>query len=120
MGSRDRIGASPIDVRNAPTTQPDLKPRKLRAKPEALAARGKPVSENHGTGDVQREIGDRIANAATALVLLEHATRLAIDAKEALRRVVGTEHHAYRDADKAAHAAAVARAVAFEVRRRLG
>lgn len=38
MGSRDRVGPSPIDVRRAPTTQPDLKPREVcGATPSAVS-----------------------------------------------------------------------------------
>lgn len=76
-------------------------PRRLKAKPEALEARGLPVPSDHGAGDVARENAKRVLNAGLAVLRLKEATRLAEDAHIALRALVGDKHHATVAAAKA-------------------
>jgi hypothetical protein len=97
---------------------PNTRPRKLVPKPEALAARGLSVPERYADSN-ETEIGDRIARAVTAMVLLDNATRMALEAREELRALLGSEHHAYKHADAATHAIAIASVSAREVRRRM-
>lgn len=94
--------------------------KRLRAKPEALALRGIKPDAVHVDDPGVNERADHIGDAAAAVVLLEHAQRMASDAYTKIRGIAGTTHHAAVYAAQAVDATGKAAVSARGVLRALG